>query len=57
MAAALLRSFRARAAGIADGIGARATDELISAHELWSEWLASGRVRKFAIVAERQPGR
>jgi SAM-dependent methyltransferase len=57
MAAALLRSFRAHAAGIAGGIGARATEELISAHELWSEWLASGRVRKFAIVAERQPGR
>jgi SAM-dependent methyltransferase len=57
MAAALLGSFRARADGIAGGIGARATEELISAHELWSEWLASGRVRKFAVVAERQPGR
>jgi SAM-dependent methyltransferase len=33
---------------------ARVDDELMAAHRLWAEWLATGRVRKFAIVAERQ---
>jgi SAM-dependent methyltransferase len=54
MAASLLRSYRADAARIAAQVGPRATDELICAHELWSEWLATGRVRKYAIVAEKQ---
>jgi SAM-dependent methyltransferase len=53
-AAALLRSFRAGADGIADQIGGRATAELIAAHELWCDWLGSGRVRKFALVAEKR---
>ena len=39
---------------IADQIGTQATAELIKAHQLWSEWLGSGRVRKFAIVAGKQ---
>jgi hypothetical protein len=33
---------------------ARVDDKLMAAHRLWAEWLATGRVRKFAIVAERQ---
>jgi hypothetical protein len=28
--------------------------ELIAAHELWSDWLGRGRVRKFALVAEKR---
>jgi hypothetical protein len=28
-------------------------DELLAAHRLWSDWLATGRVRKIAVVAER----
>jgi len=28
---------------------------LLTSHRLWSEWLAAGRVRKFATVAERVP--
>ena len=36
-------------------IGRRALDELLAAHRLWSEWLATGRVRKIALVAERVP--
>ena len=32
----------------------RATSDLITAHRLWSDWLGSGRARKFAIVAEKQ---
>ena len=54
MATALLRSYRAEAAAIAGQIGPRATAELITAHRLWSDWLGRGRVRKFAMVAEKQ---
>jgi SAM-dependent methyltransferase len=54
VAAALLRCYRADSAQIAGQIGERATAELITAHELWNDWLGSGRVRKFAMVAEKQ---
>jgi ubiquinone/menaquinone biosynthesis C-methylase UbiE len=53
-AAALLRRYRADSLQIADQIGTRATADLITSHRLWSDWLGSGRVRKFAMVAERQ---
>lgn len=54
MAAALLHAYRSDADHIADGVGRRATAELIAAHESWCEWLATGRVRKIAVVAEKQ---
>ena len=54
VATALLRCYRADSAQIADQIGEQATAELITAHQLWSDWLGSGRVRKFAMVAEKQ---
>ena len=54
MATRLLQSFGAYSAEIADGIGERALAELIDAHALWSDWLSSGRVRKFAGVAEKR---
>jgi ubiquinone/menaquinone biosynthesis C-methylase UbiE len=53
-AAALLRSYRADSLQIAAQIGWRATADLITSHRLWSDWFGSGRVRKFAIVAEKQ---
>jgi ubiquinone/menaquinone biosynthesis C-methylase UbiE len=53
-ATALLRCYRAAAPQLAGQIGAQATADLITAHQLWSDWLGSGRVRKFAIVAEKQ---
>jgi SAM-dependent methyltransferase len=53
-ATALHACYRADSARIAGQIGTRAAAELITAHQLWSEWLGSGRVRKFAIVAEKQ---
>ncbi|CAM3752082.1 class I SAM-dependent methyltransferase [Smaragdicoccus niigatensis] len=53
-ATALLRSYRGDSSQIADEIGAPATAKLITAHELWSDWLGSGRVRKFAIVAAKR---
>jgi SAM-dependent methyltransferase len=52
-ATALLRAYRAESAGIARGIGERATAELITAHRLWCDWLGSGRVRKFGAVAQK----
>jgi SAM-dependent methyltransferase len=54
VAAALLRCYRADSAQIADQIGEQATAELIMAHQLWNDWLRSGRVRKFAMVADKQ---
>jgi SAM-dependent methyltransferase len=53
-AAALLRCYRADSLQIAAEIGTRATADLITSHLLWSDWLGSGRVRKFAMVAEKQ---
>jgi ubiquinone/menaquinone biosynthesis C-methylase UbiE len=53
-AAALLRCYRADSLQIAAQIGTRATVGLITAHRLWSAWLGSGRVRKFAMVAQKR---
>lgn len=50
---ALAGAFAADAEDIAAHIGLRALDELLDAHRLWIEWLDRGRVRKFALVAER----
>ncbi len=54
IAAALLRCYRADSLQIAAQIGTPATADLITSHQLWSDWLGSGRVRKFAMVAEKQ---
>jgi SAM-dependent methyltransferase len=54
VAAALLRCYRADSARIAAQIGAQAPAELITGHQLWTDWLSRGRVRKFAMVAEKQ---
>jgi hypothetical protein len=54
MASALLQSFRTHAVQIARQIGTQALDELILSHQLWSDWLSSGRVRKFAVMAEKR---
>ena len=53
-ATALLREYRTDRDDIARGIGPVALTELIAAHELWSDWLGRGRVRKFALVAEKR---
>lgn len=53
MAEALMAAFIADATDIAAEIGRRALDELIAAHAVWRDWLRAGRVRKFALVAER----
>jgi len=53
VAESLIGAFTADATAIAARIGRRALDELLAAHRLWSDWLATGRVRKIALVAER----
>lgn len=52
-AASLVDAYMADAEAITSKIGRRAFDKLLTAHRLWIDWLSSGRVRKFAIVAER----
>jgi SAM-dependent methyltransferase len=47
-------SHRSVAASLADAYAAdSAPADLVAAHRLWSDWLGTGRVRKFALVAER----
>jgi SAM-dependent methyltransferase len=53
-ATALAQAFRADSAAIAGQLGPVALAELITAHDLWIEWLATGRVRTFALVAEKR---
>ncbi len=53
VADSLISAFVADATDIAEQIGPRALDELLAAHRLWSDWLADGRVRKFAFVTEK----
>jgi SAM-dependent methyltransferase len=53
IATALLHCYRADSPAIAGQIGTQATTRLITAHQLWSDWLGSGRVRKFAMVAAK----
>lgn len=52
VAAALADAYAADSNVIASRIGRQALDDLVTAHRLWSEWLATGRARKFALVAE-----
>lgn len=47
-------SHRRTADALATVYAAEALDELVTAHRLWAEWLATGRIRKLAVVAERQ---
>jgi cyclopropane fatty-acyl-phospholipid synthase-like methyltransferase len=49
----LIEAFAADRSAIEDQVGARALDELLAAHRLWSDWLREGRVRKFTAVAQK----
>lgn len=53
VAAALADAYAADSTAIAAQIGDEALEDLVAGHRLWSEWLATGRVRKFAVVVER----
>lgn len=50
----LASTYAAEADAITAGIGRRALDDLLAAHRLWIEWLATGRVRKLAIVSRAE---
>jgi ubiquinone/menaquinone biosynthesis C-methylase UbiE len=52
-ATALHRCYRAESVQIAGQIGTQAAADLITSHRLWIDWLGSGRMRKFAMVAEK----
>jgi SAM-dependent methyltransferase len=56
-AESLRDAFAADAPNIAEQIGDRALEELLTAHRLWSEWLREGRVRKLAVIAEKARSR
>lgn len=53
VAESLLRAFAAAGPAITAHVGRRALDDLLAAHRLWSAWLGSRRIRKFALVAEK----
>jgi len=53
MVDSLICALAAEQSDIAAHLGRRAVDELLAAHLLWSHWLRTGRVRKFAVVAEK----
>jgi hypothetical protein len=50
---AMLRALTAEGPTIATHVGRRALDDLLAAHALWGHWLRAGRVRKFAVVADK----
>ncbi len=52
-AVALADAFEAHRPGISARIGPRVVEDLVTAHRLWGDWMGSGRIRKFAIVAMR----
>jgi SAM-dependent methyltransferase len=53
VADSLIDAFAADAVDIGAQIGHVALEELVSAHRLWSDWLAQGRVRKLAFVTQK----
>lgn len=55
-AESLLNSYASDAQHIVAQVGRKAFDDLLDAHVLWTDWLQSGRVRKFAVVAEKAEG-
>lgn len=50
-----LTEFTTHESAIAAQIGHDELESLLISHRLWSEWLRTGRIRKFAIVAVAQP--
>ena len=51
LAARLEAAFRADSAAILAALGPDALAVLLDSHRLWAEWLASGRIRKFALLS------
>lgn len=53
VALALAAAYERRAPRLDAAIGAGPRRDLVAAHRLWARWIASGRVRKYCVVAER----
>jgi hypothetical protein len=53
VADALADAFEADRSAISAEVGEDVVDRLLASHRLWSAWMAAGRVRKFAVVAQR----
>lgn len=49
----LVAQFTAHEAEIASEIGRGAIDTLLTGHRLWRDWLRTGRIQKYALVATR----
>jgi SAM-dependent methyltransferase len=56
VADALLDAFLTERSTIEAELGEGALDDLLAAHLLWRDWLATGRVRKYGIVAVKSEG-
>lgn len=54
VAGALARRIDDDRQALAGALGPAHHADLLAAHRLWGRWLASGRVRKFALVAEKR---
>lgn len=52
----LIDAFVAEQSAIVAELGRGALDDLLAAHRLWSDWMTTGRVRKF-VVAVKADGR
>ena len=50
---ALVDAYAAAAPDLRAAGAGPAVDDLVASHRLWSRWLREGRVRKFAVVAEK----
>lgn len=53
VAEGLLSAYHRSAAEIGSAGGIELLDALLESHRLWRDWLREGRIRKFAVVAER----
>ena len=50
---ALVAAYTSAAADLRAAGAGPAVDDLVASHRLWCRWLREGRVRKFAVVAEK----
>ena len=51
----ILAAFAEHERDVQRQLGPGALDVLVAGHRLWRTWLADGRVRKLAVVAQRVP--
>lgn len=49
----LLAAFAAHRPALEDRLGEEAVAELMTTHAWWRQWIGSGRIRKYAVVAQK----